>query len=256
MFQAPFYNRSSKFDIRDFQEHNLQNLLALFIHKKTDDLLSRIKFCPKFCREDIFFDEFTRFIGKYLNYETVPVDAMIYFKSSAEQKAGTQLGVGGTGNKSSSYAKSMRDANQRSVQYNSAMTRYFEEKFRASIHGDKDERVFLDVPRIWDQIAEEKYAMPEKWLAVVARSYDDATLSAPVPAEMDKALVPLDIRNKVVQTHAKLQTANRIVATTTEEESEYNVETNLAAPAPVPPAPAKKIEIDAELQKMMEDEDW
>jgi hypothetical protein len=251
MFQAPYYNYSMKYDIGLFKDHALQNLLALFVSKKQEYLSLRMKPCPKFCREDYFFVEFIRFIGKYMNYETLAVDAMIYFNSTAEQVAGTQLGAGGTGNKSSSYAKSMRDSNQRSVESTAAKVAYMETKYRTKIRGDKDERVFLDVPRIWDLITEEKYVMPEKWLAVVARAYDDETLVAPVPADLDKALVPLAIRNKVVQKHAA-KTTSRAVAIT----GSVDDDAALVTPTLVPPEPANKIEIDAELKKMMEDEDW
>jgi hypothetical protein len=247
MFQAPYYNRSVSYNICDFQSHYMQSLIALFMDKKYADLLSRIKNAPKFCREDIFFDEFTRFISKYVKYETLPIDVVIYFRSSSEQKPGTQLGVGGTGNKSNSYAKSFKTANVRSNQCNKAMTEYFETKYRAHIRDDKDERRFLGEKHIWDKVAMEEYVMPAIWREVVETGYDDETLTKPIPYSLDKNLVPLDIRNRVVQKY-KSQMNSGIRYTPnpiTNEEPEELV-----------PSPIKLIVVDAETQKMLDDEGW
>lgn len=246
MFQAPYYNRASSYNICDFQSHYMQSLMALFMVKKHEDLMSRIKSAPKFCREDIFFDEFVRFIDKYVKYETLPIDVLIYFRSSAEQKPGTQLGVGGTGNKSKSYANSFKAANARSNQYSKAMTEYFETKYRAHIREDKDERRFLGEKHIWDKVAMEEYVMPAIWSEVAASAYDDATLASPIPYFLDKQLVPLDIRNKVVQKHKNQ--INRVESSSHRTTTVSPIEDE----APV----VVLLEVDAETQKMLDDEGW
>lgn len=250
MFQAPYYNRALSYNICDFQSHYMQSLMALFMAKKQEDLLSRIKYAPKFCREDIFFDEFTRFIAKYVKFETLPIDVVIYFRSSSEQKPGTQLGVGGTGNKSNSYAKSFKTANARSNQCNKAMTDYFETKFRANIRDDKDERRFLGEKHIWDKVAMEEYVMPAIWSEVVDSAYDDATMKLPIPYFLDKQLVPLDIRNQVVQKHKNQ--INRIESrrsSVVPEEDEEEVVLKVEAKSLV-------LEVDAETQRMLDEEGW
>jgi len=244
MFLAPVYNRTVKYDINEFQSHYLQSLMAVFVAKKQSELVSQLKHVPKFYREDLFFDEFNRFIGKYVNMETLATDLKIYFRSSAEQKPGTQIGAGGTGNRSGSYASSFRAANRASQDYNRASTAYFEEKYRASIRGEKDERRFLDEIHIWDKIAEDKYTMPTKWLKIVNMSYDDATFVAKLPESIDKQLVPLAIRNKVLQTH---KNASRSSPTTV-----------AIVPPLVPPehTMAANPLLEAEIEKMLEEEGW
>lgn len=257
MFQAPYYNRAANHNICEFYSHQMQSLMALFMVKKQEDLMSRIKFAPKFCREDIFFDEFARFIAKYVNCEAMSVDVAIYFRSSSEQKPGTQLGAGGTGNKSKSYANSFKAANARSNQCNKAMTEYFETKYRARIREDKDERRFLGEQHIWDKVAADEYVMPEIWREVAATAYDDATLASAVPHSLDKQLVPLDIRNKVVQKHKNQinrsirYTANPIMKTDDDDDE------NEDKPSPlVPDQPVQSIVVDAETQRMTDEEGW
>ena len=255
MFQAPYYNRSANHNICEFHSHQMQSLIALFMVKKQEDLMSRIKCAPKFCREDIFFDEFARFIAKYVNCEAMSIDVAIYFRSSSEQKPGAQLGAGGTGNKSKSYANSFKAANARSNQCNKAMTEYFETKYRAHIREDKDERRFLGEQHIWDKVAAEEYVMPAMWRKVAAAAYDDATLASAIPQSLDKQLVPLAIRNKVVQKHKNQMnrcvryTANPIV---NEDEDENEDEDKTL----VPDQPVLLIAVDAETQRIIDEEGW
>lgn len=258
MFQAPYYNRSIRYDIRSFKDHALQNLMALFVSKKQPELVRQMKSMARFYREDLFFNEFTRFVTKYINFETLPVDVTIYFRSSAEQKAGTQLGCGGTGDKSRSYAKSFRDANAQSVKSHIAMTEYFEEKYDAVIRGTKDERLFLDESGLWDKIADEKYVMPTKWLSVVETAYEDATLASPIPANVDKQLVPLAIRNRVVQKHnnATRRCCSSSVRRPNRNDDEEEEEDCTKRAVSAVPGHFIKIELDEETRRILEEEDW
>jgi hypothetical protein len=255
MFQVPSYNRSIKHDIDVFANHSMQDIMALFVAKKQEEITRQLKSVPHFQREDLFFGKFFRFAEPYINYGTLPIDTVIYFRSASEQTAGTQNGAGGTGNKSNSYAKSFQKANKANAQYNQAMTAYFEEKYGATIRGEKDQRRFLDEPRLWNKLATDDYILPEKWRNEANRGYDDATFVCSMPKMLNKQLVPLKIRNKVVQKHKHCGHAP-ITKIGSEEETEDETGPESGDEDETIKLNTKKIEIDADMQKILDEEGW
>jgi hypothetical protein len=250
MFQIPSYNRSIKHDIDVFENHSMQDVMAFFVAKKQEELTCRLKLVPKFQREDLFFGEFFRFAEPYVNYVSLPIDTVIYFKSSVEQTAGTQRGTEGTNNKSNAYAKSFQKANKASTQYNQAMTAYFEEKYGVTIRGEKDKRRFLDEQHLWNKLATDEYVLPEKWRKIANNGYDDTTLVCEIPRFLNKQLVPLSIRNKVVQKH------RHCGHTSTKEKIDSETEYETGSEDETIQLNTTKIEIDADMQKILEEEGW
>lgn len=254
MFQVPSYNRSIKYTLTEFENDSMQDLMALFIAKTQDEITRSLQSTTKYNYEDTFFNMFYRFINPYINYATLPIDTMIYFQSSSEQSAGTKDAFMGSGKKSCSYGNGFRKANKSTSQKDSPKTVYFEEKYGASIRGEKDQRVFLDEPRIWTKLAVNEYVLPEKWRSIANSGYTDETLMESMPRILYKHLVPLKIRNKVVQKHKHC--GNKTIMAITKIGSEEETCSETGSDTGSESASIKKIEIDADMQKILDEEGW
>ena len=254
MFKVPSYNRALKYSLDGFEDHPMQDLMALFISKRQEDITESLKSTSKFNYEDVFFLAFYRFISPYINLDTLPIDTLIYFQSSSEQSAATKVPCAGVGKKSCSYGNGFRRQDKSSSTKDRPRTMYFEEKYEASIRGEKDQRVFLDEPHIWNILATGKYVMPEKWRNIANSAYDDATLTEKIPRTLNKHLVPLDIRNKVVQKHKHC--GNTSILALTKDKPDSDTEAETGSEDETITRNTKKIEIDADMQKILDEEGW
>ena len=59
-----------------------------------------------------------------------------------------------------------------------------------------DPRLFLGHSEPWKKASPELLNL-QNWNAVISSAYDDETLTTPFPDNLDKRLIPLNIRNKV-----------------------------------------------------------
>lgn len=266
MFKAPYYNRGQPHSVAALYSHSIQSIMAVFV-SKPDLYLAPLKSAPQYLRQDVFFLYFRGFADKYYVFNlqsAADVDALIYFDTTAEQKAGSFGGAVGTGNKSRSYAKSFSDANRKSVEIQKQRVEYFEAKFGVEIRGDADARMFLGVPKIWDVLVDP--AQLECMLRTVycatciASAYDDATMTAPIPTELEKQLVPLAIRNRVFQKWTS-KMRNQITAQPpkrrpgTDDDEEEEDPLNLK-PEQVAEPVRPQLVVSAEMQRATDEEDW
>jgi hypothetical protein len=232
-FKAPYYDRSVTFSIASFYDHSIQSLMALFI-SKTPSLGTDLSSVLPDDRQGYFFYRFRNFADTYVN---MALDDSIYFSSTSKEKAGTQGGGVRSG-------KFFIDKEKSQQANHAAKIKYFEHKFKSSISGEKDERLFLGSKQIWNRIVSERDAILAPYMDVISSSYDDDSLNTPIPAKLNRYLVPLKIRNKVFQ---KWTNSRRMVPTILresycEDEEEYEKKEH---------PPAFKL-----VPVMIEDEDW
>lgn len=235
-FNAPYYDRSVTYSIAAFYDHSLQSIMAVFIEKHPHlgtELASR----PVYDRQDYFFYRFHKFVDTYVN---MSLDDGIYFGSTTKDKAGTQGGGVRVG-------KYFTDKDKRQQSNHAGKIKYFEHKFKSCISGDKDERLFLGVSQIWNRIGAERDAILAPYMDAIASAYDDDSFSTPIPHKLNRYLVPLKLRNKVVQ---KWTNRRRIVPVYTAFEEQEEEETD---PKPVP-APVSVS--NWRIQPVTVDEDW
>jgi hypothetical protein len=205
-FRPPSYNRYVAYSIAAFYDHSLQSIMALFI-AKTPKLGAELMSVSMDCRQDRFFHGFRKFADAYVN---LSLDDDIYFSSTSKEKAGTQGGGARSG-------KFFAEKDKRQQSYHAEKIKYFEQKFKSSITGEKDERLFLGVRQIWNRIAIERDELLAPYMSSIASAYDDDSFSTPIPDKLDRYLVPLKLRNKVFQ---KWSNRRRIVPVTSREYEE------------------------------------
>ena len=195
-FKAPYYDRSITYSISAFYDHSLQSIMAVFI-AKTPNLATELMSKPPSDRQDFFFYRFRKFAEAYVN---LPLDDDIYFCSTSKEKAGTQGGGVRIG-------KFFTDRDKLQQSNHTKKIHYFEQKFKCCISGDRDQRLFLGVRQIWTRIAIERDELLAPYATAISTSYDDTSLSTPIPEKLNKYFVPFTIRNKVYQ---KWSSRNRV----------------------------------------------
>ena len=217
-FRPPYYDRSATYSIAAFYDHSLQTIMAIFI-AKTPSLTTDLSSVLPADRQDYFFYRFRNFANKYVN---LSLDDEIYFSSTSKEKAGTQ----GGGIRAGKY---FVDKDKRKQSNHAEKIKYFEQKFKCSISGEKDERLFLGVRQIWNRIAIERDELLTPYMSAVACAYDDDTMNTPIPDKLNRYLVPLNIRNKVFQKWTNRR--NRIVPVNLRESEESEIEYKKPEPA-------------------------
>jgi hypothetical protein len=203
-FNAPYYDRSLTYSIAAFYDHSLQSIMAVFI-AKTPQLGTELTSKSLSDRQDYFFYRFHQFADNYVN---MSLDDGIYFSSTAKEKAGTQGGGVRSG-------KFFIDRQKTEKTIHVGKIKYFEQKFKSCISGDRDERLFLGVNQIWNRIAIERGELLAPYMDAIASAYDDDSFSTPIPDRLNRYLVPLKLRNKTVQ---KWSNRRRIVPVCKEQE--------------------------------------
>ena len=184
-FRPPSYNRSATYSIAAFYDHSLQSLMAVFI-AKTPSLATDLSSVAPADRQNYFFYRFRKFADAYVN---MALDDDIYFGSTSKEKAGTQGGGG----------KFFAERDKRQQSFHAEKIKYFEQKFKSSISGERDQRLFLGYNQIWNRIITERETILAPYAGSIASAYDDESFTTPFPDKLDKYLVPFTIRNKVVQ---------------------------------------------------------
>ena len=185
--------------ITDFINHELQLIMALFLtkpelycdHKSTRD------------KQGYFFAKFQTFASNYYHYDEHS-DAFVYFTSTRKELAGEFNACGGGGKISHSAAKQFKSKYKAIESTREKRIDAFAKKYCVAFNqcGQEDPRLFLGVKEIWNKLdsAEELVAKSE-WAHVASASYSDDTFATPIPANLDKRLVPFNIRNRAVQKH-------------------------------------------------------
>lgn len=197
-------NYSVKYDIAEFHKHPLQKIMALFLLKP--ELYGEYKRYGAGDRQGYFFARFRIFAAEYYNF--VDDYANMYFTSLHKECAGSTNICGGAGkisHASKAYFKTKhnKDAAQRFKDIDT-----FSRKYRVNLELGEDERLFLGVREIWNNLARGvDIVMESEYRDVASRAYCDETFVEPIPDKLDKYLVPIAIRTRVTQKHANQKRA-------------------------------------------------
>jgi len=205
----PYYDRSVTYSVASFYDHSLQSIMAVFI-AKTPKLGAELLACSPSERQDYFFYLFRKFANAYVN---LSFDDDIYFSSTSKERAGTQGGGIRSG-------KFFIDRQKTAQSNHAAKIKYFEKKFSCYISGDRDQRLFLGVNQIWNRVAIEGPELLSSHMDAIASSYDDESFATPIPNKLNRYLVPLKIRNKVVQKWSNRFRSSRVSPISKESEEE------------------------------------
>jgi hypothetical protein len=205
-----------------FFEHEVQSILALFLtnpelykdyNKQTD-------------RQGYFFAGFRKFADKYYNFSG---DESIYFMSTRKQSAGEANICGGGGKMSGSASNFFKTRYYEAEKARLASIDAFAKKYGVSFEPGKDTRLFVGVTEIWNKLDKvDEILANSQWANVADRAYSDATFSTPLPAKLEKCLIPFAIRNKTLQKYKNSQRSIDVpISKKTEDDEEET-------PAPKP----------------------
>lgn len=258
----PTFNKSAVYDKSVFETSIMQVYVALFISKP--ELYASVHKLPSYAKQEEFFKLFRKFVLKYYTFDVRDerdIEWMVYFGSLQVDKAGCANICGGSGgSRSNSGKKGMLDNYKSGQEMTKKMIVYLSDKYKVLA----DDREFIGHKQIW---MDPSPALLEKagmeWVA--NEGYDDETFATEFPVKLDKSLVPLAIRNKVVQkwkkwksdkTAAEMAAAAKPSREEEEEEAESNGKVHDYRVAEETKEVVSGVVIDDELQKMLEEEDW
>jgi hypothetical protein len=181
-----------------FYTHDLQWILALFItkpelykdHREVRD------------RQGYFFERFHRFAADYHHFTE---DEGVYFGSTRKEAAGEANICGGGGKSTAASSRYFKKRYHAVEESREQKIDRFAKKYGVSFEPGEDARLFVGVKEIWNKLERgiEIIAM-SKWSDVGERAYDDATFGTPIPAKLERTLVPFAIRNRALQKHRNL----------------------------------------------------
>lgn len=183
-----------------FYDHEVQSLVALFLTKPElykDHLSERDK-------QGYFFDRFRAFAKDYYHFDK-DLDIAVYFSSLRKESAGEFNACGGAGKMSNSTKKYFKDRCKSVESNRQERIDSFAKKYRVDFE-KADPRQFVGVSEIWNRLDSAiEIVASSKWSDIASRAYTDPDLLEPIPKNLDKLLVPLEFRNRVVQKHRNAQ---------------------------------------------------
>jgi hypothetical protein len=187
---------SAKFDIAVFYNHEIQSIFALFL--SNPDLYK--DYSTQRNRQDYLFYAFRKFAADYYHFSE---DESVYFSSTRKESAGEANICGGGGGSRGRYFKNRYHAAE---QTRETRINHFAKKYGVSFEKGRDTRQFLGVTEIWNHLDRAiDILAASKWSNVVGQSYSDTSFSTPIPAKLDKLLVPFAIRNRAMQKYRHSQ---------------------------------------------------
>ena len=197
-FKIPYYDKRKVYSNTFFTENKFQKYIALFLSNPSN--YSDIYGYSKELKEPMFMSKFIRFLENYIviDYEK-NFDSFIYFNSLNVDKKGSINICGGGGKMSNSAKKQFKDEYSKGQMINEKLRKYLSDKYKIDFSNEShDPRLFIGHHNIWNNPSPELLKL-ENWTWVVNKSYDDVELIKPFPDELDPDLIPLTIRNKVLQ---------------------------------------------------------
>jgi len=195
--KLPYFDYRIRYDANVLYNHKIQKYIALFLsnpenYRQMEDINERDK-------QDYFMSILNTFFSKYiiLSFER-NFDEYIYFLSLNIDKQGS-VNINGGGDRQSPTAKRERINDYKETQNKKVkFIEYLNKKYGILITSQRDNRLFLGHTEIWKNPSPELLKL-EGWEWVLEKSYDDETLAKPFPEDLDSDLIPLNIRNKVLQ---------------------------------------------------------
>lgn len=208
MISVPHFDRRVKYDIAKLHSHECQKYMALFLANPNN--YAGCKSQSHHDAQNYFFRKFRLFLEKYYTMSSKPAefDANVYFNSQHVSVAGSMYVAGK--DRSNGGRKQLLDQFAQSQKQTKANVDYMKEKYGIQLANKGDERLFLGHREPWWNPSPE-LLKKEGWEWVIAQSYCDETLSMPLPEIIDSQLVPLKIRNKVVQLWRKQHSINVVI---------------------------------------------
>ena len=197
-FKLPYYDTRIKYDINIFNDNKIQKYVALFLLNPSN--YEGIDKIPISSKEDYFMSRFNRFYTKYINLSTDKnFDTCIYFNSLNIDKPGSTMVCSSGDFRSNSGRKQLKDEYKNTQELTRKCRDYLSKKYRIVFDPTKpDPRLFIGHNDIWlnpSPLLLEK----ENWYWVEHKSYNDLTVNTKFPNDLDPDLIPLSIRNKVLQ---------------------------------------------------------
>jgi hypothetical protein len=201
-------------DIAVFYNHEAQAIFALFL--SNPDLYK--DYSKQRNRQDYLFYAFRKFAADYYHFSE---DESVYFSSTRKEAAGEANICGGGGSGGGSRGRYLKNRYHAAEQTRETHIDAFAKKYGVSFEKGRDPRLFLGVTEIWNHLDRAmEIIAASKWSNVVERSYSDASFSTPIPAKLDKLLVPFAIRNRAMQKYRNAQRTPDIVMSSADESEE------------------------------------
>lgn len=196
-FKIPYYDKRKVYSQEFYTKNKLQKYIALFLSNPLN--YSDLTGFTKEYKEPIFMSKFIRFLENYvvIDYDK-NFDTFIYFNSLNVDKKGSMNICGGGGKMSNSSKKQFKDEYLKGQEINEKIRKYLSDKYKFNFNELQDPRLFIGHREIWNNPSPELLIL-ENWTWVLDKSYDDIELLKPLPEELDSDLIPLSIRNKVLQ---------------------------------------------------------
>ena len=202
VFRTPFIDYRVKYSTSRYETTDciLQLYMALFLSKpELYPMMSLATGADE--QQDYFFNQYNKFVSNYIELDAdisneLKFDMEYYFSSLCDYDVNTLNVTGGqkrtAGGKRQMLAKHHITSNNRKM-----VVEYFQKKYNMSLSGAVvDSRLFLGHAEPWKKASPELLNL-QNWNAVISCAYDDETLTTPFPDNLDKRLIPLNIRNKV-----------------------------------------------------------
>jgi len=184
--------------IATFYNHDLQWIVALFITKP--DLYKEHREVRD--RQGYFFDKFRKFSADYHHFTE---DESVYFGSTRKEAAGEANICGGGGKSTAASSRYFKNRYRAVEESREQKIDRFAKRYGVSFEPGEDARLFIGVAEIWNKLEHGiEIIAASKWNDVAERSYDDASFEVPIPAKLEKMLVPFAIRNRALQKHRNM----------------------------------------------------
>lgn len=218
MFSVPQFDRRVKHDIAKMYTHECQKYMALFLADPNN--YAGCKSQSHHDAQNYFFRKFRMFLEKYYTLSMKPAefDAYVYFSSQHISVAGSVCVAGK--DRSNGGRKQLLDQFAQGQKQTKAYVDYMKEKYGIQLANKGDERLFLGHREPWWNPSPE-LLKKEGWEWVTAQAYCDETLATPLPEMLDAQLVPLKIRNKVVQAWRKLHSKPEVIVSKHVDDEEH-----------------------------------
>jgi hypothetical protein len=185
-----------------FFESEVQSVLALFLTKP--ELYKN--YATERDRQGYFFGRFRKFAEKYYHFSG---DESVYFGSVRKEVAGEANICGGSGKMSGASSRYFKGKYKAIEESREKQIDEFAKKYGISFEAGKDPRLYLGVTEIWNKLARSaEIVAASNWADVTSMAYDDATFEMTISKQIQKQLVPFEIRNRVMQ---KVRNLNRKV---------------------------------------------
>lgn len=179
---------------------NMQKIMALFISNPIN--YQNVFQCSPEYKHSVFFNLFVTFYNLYITLNVDKVkdfDICVYFRCLNTFKKGTVNITGESGKISHCAKREFIGRFNESQKKILLIKNYLSQKYGFDFNQSKpDPRIFIGHQEIWMNPSPELLKKENlEW--VITQSYDDETFTKPFPDILDKDLIPLKIRNKVIQ---------------------------------------------------------